>query len=207
MKPDLRHVLLDGAFVVLPAGAVVLLVLGLLARLQDAATPFAGRFTHPVLAAVVLLVLLCLLVGILVQSAAGRRARRAAEAALLEKLPGYRLVRALAEEAPLAGEGGRVLRPALAAIKDGQCPAVVMDSFADGRLLVFIPGCPAPISGTLRIIAPERVTLLDVPLLPFMRAISGWGLGLREMVQADAGAGAPAHAQAGRATRRRAGGA
>mgnify|MGYP000973367833 CR=1 FL=1 len=75
------------------------------------------------------------------------------------------------------------MRPALAAIEDGQCPALVMDEFADGRLLVFVPSSPAPMSGTIYIFAVDRVTLLDVPLLPFMKALSSWGLGLREMVE------------------------
>ena len=61
---------------------------------------------------------------------------------------------------------------------------IVMDEFADGRLLIFVPGSPAPMSGAIYIFTPDRVTLLDVPLLPFMKAISSWGLGLREMVEA-----------------------
>jgi uncharacterized membrane protein len=80
------------------------------------------------------------------------------------------------------------MRPALAAIEEGQCPALVMDEFADGRLLVFVPGSPAPMSGAIYLFAPDKVTLLDVPLLPFLKAISSWGLGLREMME-GAGAG------------------
>jgi len=30
---------------------------------------------------------------------------------------------------------------------------------------------------------PDKVTLLDVPLLTFLKAISSWGLGLREMIE------------------------
>jgi uncharacterized membrane protein len=59
-----------------------------------------------------------------------------------------------------------------------------MDRFADGRLLVFVPGSPAPMSGALYIFTPDKVTFLDAPLLPFMKAISSWGLGLRDIVEA-----------------------
>ena len=79
------------------------------------------------------------------------------------------------------------MRPVLAAIEEGQCPALVMDEFADGRLLVFVPGSPAPMSGAVYIFAPDKVVILDVPLLSFMKAISSWGLGLREMIE-EAGA-------------------
>jgi uncharacterized membrane protein len=194
---DLRRALVDGALVVLPIGAVVLLVLGIVRRLQDAADPLSGRFVHPVITAVVLLVLLCLVIGYLVRSAAGRWTRRALEAALFEKIPGYRLVKAFAGEGPLVAHAGKAMRPALAAIEEGQCPALVIDEFADGRLLVFVPGAPAPMSGAIYVFTPDKVAFLDVPLLPFMKAISSWGLGLREMIEArDGVAAGPSHVAA-----------
>jgi hypothetical protein len=39
------------------------------------------------------------------------------------------------------------------------------------------------VAGAIYVFAPEKVTLLDVPLLPFLRTISSWGLGLVEMVE------------------------
>jgi hypothetical protein len=46
---------------------------------------------------------------------------------VFEQIPGYRLAKAFTGDGPLAEQGGRALRPALAAIEDGQCPALVMD--------------------------------------------------------------------------------
>lgn len=178
----LRRVLLDGAMVVLPAGAVVLLVIGIVRRLQDAADPLAGRYVHPLIVAVALLVLLCLLVGLLIRSAAGRRARRMLEAMLFDRIPGYRLVKVFAGEAPLLSGGSRAVRPALARFDDGECPALVMDEFPDGRLLIFLPGSPAPMSGSLHIFTPDRITFLDAPLMPFLKSVASWGLGLKEMM-------------------------
>lgn len=182
--------LVDGALVVLPIGAIVLLVLGLIGKLQQAADPLSGRVVHPAIVAVTSLVLICLLIGLLIRSTAGRRARRMLEALLFEKIPGYRLVKAFAGDGPLVQGGGKAMRPALAAIEEGQCPALVMDEFADGRLVVFVPGSPAPMSGAIYIFTPDKVTFLDVPLLPFMKAISSWGLGLREIVEGQPAAGA-----------------
>jgi len=180
---SLRRALIDGVLVMLPLGAIVLLVLGIVRRLQDAADPLSGHFVHPLITAVTLLLLLCLVIGFLIRSAAGRRTRHTLEQHLFEKIPGYRLVKAFAGEGPLVEHGGRSVRPALAAIEEGQCPALVMDEFADGRLLVFVPGSPAPMSGAIYIFSPDKVTLLDVPLLTFLKAISSWGLGLREMIE------------------------
>ena len=180
---SLRRALVDGVMVMLPLGAIVLLVLGIVRRLRDAADPLSGHFVHPLITAVALLLLLCLVIGFLIRSAVGRRTRRTLERHLFEKVPGYRLVKAFAGEGPLVEHGGKAVRPALAAIEEGQCPALVMDEFADGRLLVFVPGSPAPMSGAIYIFTPDKVTLLDVPLLTFLKAISSWGLGLREMIE------------------------
>ena len=179
----LRRALLDGAMVVLPIGAVALLVLGIVNRLERAADPLSGQFVHPAIVAVAALVALCAAIGLAIRSAVGRRSREMLEALLLERIPGYRLVKAFAGDGPLLERGGRSMRPALAAIEEGQCPALVMDEFADGRLLLFVPGSPAPMSGAIYIFTPDKVVLLDVPLLPFLKAISSWGLGLREIVE------------------------
>lgn len=188
---QIRRALLDGAMVVLPIGAVVLLVFGIVHKLQAAADPLAGTYLHPAIAAMLMLLLLCLVIGLLVQSTSGRWARRHLEDLLFEKIPGYRLVKAFISEGALLEGSGWRMRPALAAIEEGQCPALVMDEFADGRLLVFVPGSPAPMSGAIYIFPPDKVTLLDVPLLPFMKAISSWGLGLQEMIAGVSDSPAP----------------
>jgi uncharacterized membrane protein len=179
---ELRRALLDGALVVLPIGAIVLLVLGIIRKVQDAADPLAGHVVHPAIVAVAALLLACLAIGLLVRSAAGRWARQVLESVIFERIPGYRLVKAFAGEGPQA-RAGRAMRPALAAIEEGLCPALVMDEFADGRLVVFVPGAPAPMSGAIYVFTPDKVTLLDVPLLPFLKAISSWGLGLKEIME------------------------
>lgn len=183
MIRTIRRALLDGALIVLPLGGIVLLVLGIIRRLRDAADPLSGQFLHPALSAVLLLVLLCLVIGFLVRSAPGYRARRVLEAVLLEKVPGFRLVQAYLGDGPLAQHAGRAMRPAMAAIEEGLCPALVMDELTDGRLVVFVPGSPAPMSGAVYVFTPDKVTLLDVPLLPFLRAVSSWGVGLAEILE------------------------
>ncbi len=181
------RVLIDGLMVVVPIGAIVLLIIGIWQRLSDAAKPVSGPFGHPALAGAILLLLLCLVIGFLVRSAVGRWVQQALESALFEKIPGYRLLRAFVGQGPAAEPGHRPMRPALAAIEEGLCPALVVDECADGRLVVFVPGSPAPVSGAIYLFTPDKVTILDVPLLAFLQAIASWGYGLRELVE---GAGA-----------------
>lgn len=186
------RILLDGMLVVVPAGAIVLLVLGIVNRLRDVADPLSGRYVHPAVVAALLFVLLCLLVGALVRSAPGRQARRWLEPTLFDKLPGYRLVKAFTDDGDaLTSREGRKPRPALVSIEEGECPCLLMQRFDDGRVLVFVPGTPAPLSGALYIFAADRVRELDVPILPFMKAISSWGLGLPELLAKAAPPGRP----------------
>lgn len=180
-RHPLLAMLLDGLLVLLPIGVVVLLILAILHHLRDATEPLSGRFVHPMITGTILFIVLCLVIGLLVRSAAGRVVRRSLEATIFEKIPGYRLAKAFASAGP-SDEGERPMRPALASIEEGLCPALVVDEFSDGQLLIFVPGCPAPMSGALYIFTPDRVTLLDVPLLPFLKSISSWGLGLKEQL-------------------------
>ncbi len=194
---EIRRALLEGAMVVIPVGAVVLLTIGIIQRLEEAADPLAGRYLHPLVAAILLLLILFLFVGLAVRSVMGRWARAGLESLLLERIPGYRLAKAFVGEGMPLARGDRKIRTALASIEEGQCPALVMDEFADGRLLVFVPGTPAPMSGAIYIFTPDRVVYLDIPLLPFLKSIASWGLGLPELLQqqrpADGPAGRPGH--------------
>ena len=104
---ELRRALLDGVMVVVPIGAIVLLVLAILRKVQDASEPVSGPIGHPVVVAVVLLKLLCLGIGLLVRTAAGRVTRRVLERRVFEQIPGYRLAKAFTGDGPLAEHGGR----------------------------------------------------------------------------------------------------
>ena len=93
------------------------------------------------------------------------------------------VVLAIVGYGPLVEGEGRAMRPALAAIEEGHCPALVMDELHDGRLVLFVPDSPASMSGSIHIVSPDKVVLLDVPLMPFMKVIASWGLGFRELVE------------------------
>ena len=93
------RVLIDGLMVVVPIGAIVLLIIGIWQRLSDAAKPVSGPFGHPALAGAILLLLLCLVIGFLVRSAVGRWVQQALEVGAvredprLSAAPGFRRAR------------------------------------------------------------------------------------------------------------------
>jgi hypothetical protein len=47
-------------------------------------------------------------------------------------------------------------------------------------------------SGAIYIFTPDRIVYLDVPLLPFLKSVASWGLGLPELLQQQGTADGPA---------------
>ena len=96
----IKTTLIGGLLVVLPIYLSVLLLaktlgglLGLLAPVTAVISPDA-RFRQ--VAAILIVLVVCLVVGLLVRTTLGLRAKEAFERSVLEKIPGYTLVRGLA---------------------------------------------------------------------------------------------------------------
>ena len=99
---------------------------------------------------------------------------------MLEKIPGYELVRGLAHRVS-GGEGEGAFRPALVEIEDALAPAFIIEELNDGRYTVLIPSVPTPAAGSLLIMQRERVHPLDVPFTQAVKVISKWGAGAGEL--------------------------
>jgi uncharacterized membrane protein len=98
----LKATLLGGVIFVLPAWLAVLLVAKALTQLQVLLKPVSTRLPesvgHPRILAVILLVALCLVVGLIIQTAIGAQVKRVVEQRVLEKLPGYATLRGFAAQ-------------------------------------------------------------------------------------------------------------
>src|SRR5512134_1969593 len=96
-----RTTLIGGVLIILPIYLAVLLlakmVKSLLALLAPvtAQIPAGVEFRQAV--AILLLVVVCFVVGLIVRTGPGLRAKNAFELAVLEKLPGYTFLRGLAK--------------------------------------------------------------------------------------------------------------
>jgi len=135
------------------------------------------------LLSLVLVLLVCFLIGVAVRGPAGRAARERIEKSLFERIPGYALFRSLTQQ--LAGSREeQVWKPALVEIEEALVPAFIIEEFDDGRFTVFVPSAPTPLSGSVYILTPERVHLLDIPFTTALKSLSRWGSGSKELVAA-----------------------
>ena len=181
-----RTTLIGGLLVILPVYVSFILLAktlgGVVALLSPitAAIPAGVQFREVL--AILIVLAACFLAGLLVRTRPGLRAKSALERALLEKVPGYSLMRGLA--ARVAGdERGAIFTPALVEIEEALSPGFIIEELEDGRYTVLVPSVPTPAAGSLFILPRERVHPLDVPFTSVVKVISKWGAGAGELAR------------------------
>jgi len=176
-----------GLLILAPIYLSVLLLLKAMQAVTSLVRPFAGLLPVWVpaeqLLSLLLVVFLCFIIGAAVRTSSGRAARERIEKSFFERIPGYALFRSLTQQ--LAGSGEEnVWKPCLVEIEDALVPAFIIEALDDGRFTVFVPSAPTPVSGSVYILAPERVHAVDVPFTNAIKALSRWGSGSKELVAA-----------------------
>jgi uncharacterized membrane protein len=179
--------LVGGLLILVPIYLSVLLILKAMRAVAGLVKPFASLlpkwFPGQTLLSLLLVLVICFLVGAAVRTGRGRATRERFEKSLFERLPGYALFRSLTQQ--LAGiPEETVWKPALAEIEEALVPAFIIEEFEDGRFTVFVPSAPTVVSGSIYILTPERVHILDVHFTHAVKSLSRWGFGSKELVAA-----------------------
>lgn len=174
-------------------GIVVIIPVYLSLLLVAKAIRSVGGLVHPIgallpewlpgedLAALVLVLILCLVVGTIARTTVGQTIRERVERSLFMRIPGYALLRSLTQR--LVGDNREnAWKPAFAEIEEALVPAFIIEEFDDGRYTVFVPSVPTPLAGAVYILDRARVHPVDVPFTRAISVISRWGQGSRDMV-------------------------
>jgi Protein of unknown function (DUF502) len=101
---------------------------------------------HPRIIAILVFVGLCFLVGAAIQTAIGQKAERAAERAVLEKIPGYTTLRSLASRLSDHAETAS-FQLALIEIEEAPVPGFIVEQHSGNRSTVFVPSVLTPMAG------------------------------------------------------------
>jgi uncharacterized membrane protein len=190
MKSIRRYLLgglVTGFIVIVPLYLSILLLLKAMGSIRGLVKPVALLIPDWLpgedLMAFLLVLILCLVVGMIVRTTAGRAVRERIERSLFERIPGYALLRSLTQR--LVGEDREsVWKPALVEIEEALVPAFIIEEFDDGRYTVFVPSVPTPLAGAVYILERRRVHPIDVPFTQAIKVISRWGQGSKELVTA-----------------------
>lgn len=179
--------IIAGLLVIVPVYLAVLLVLKGMASASKLVKPFANLLPETLPAesmlSLLLVLLICFVIGTAIRTRLGETIRDRIERNVLEKIPGYGLIRSLTRQA--AGDSQEnTWKPALVEIEDALVPAFIIEEFDDGRYTVFVPSVPTPFAGAVYILERHRVHPADVPFTAAIKTISRWGYGSKELVAA-----------------------
>ena len=186
----LKTSLVGGLFVLLPLLLFYLLFSELLQLVVVLATPIADLFPKgtfdevktPVVIAVILIVGVSFIFGLALRSMLLRRAGLWLESTVLGRIPLYTAVKSLSRGL-VGAKDDTAFRPAVLNSPDGQREIVyVIEDHGDGNLTVLVPWAPASFSGRVKIMASDRIQMLDATLDEVSRALSFWGVGTRHLL-------------------------
>jgi len=182
-----KTTLVGGILVMLPIYLSILLLLKAISGLMGLVAPISEGLPEALpfreMIAILLLIGACFICGIAVRTGPGLRAKNAIERSVLEKIPGYAVIRGLAGKI-IGGSDEQSFTVVLAEIEDALVPAFLIEDCGDGQCAIFVPSVPTPASGAIYIIANERVHRVDVPFTQAVSVISKWGSGSKALLAA-----------------------
>jgi len=186
IKP-LTKALVRGMLIVVPVYLAVLLMLKGMKSVATLVKPLTHLLPEWLPAEEVLSLLLVvaifIAIGASVGTGMGERTRAWIERTLLEKIPGYSVIRSLTHQ--MAGKNkDSTWKAALFQSDEALIPAFIIEELPDGRYTVFVPSIPTPFAGAVYVCDRERVHPVDVPFTDAVRVVSRWGSGAKDLVAA-----------------------
>ncbi len=190
MRLFLWRSFLSGLFVVLPATIIVFVITRLVATIRVTlhsivgAPPLAAIFhgQWAVEWAVLALLLVCFVIGLVLNLPSIQGVITAADRSLTRRLPAYNILRGF-EAGWMGRTGCRHTQAALVELDGTLAPAFVAEELPDGRYVVFVPSVPSAREGTICAITPDRVHLIDASAREVVHCIHAWGMGTGELIK------------------------
>ncbi len=182
-----RTTLIGGVLILLPIYLLVLLLAKTLAGVTALLSPVTGLIPAAAqfreVLAILIVIAACFVAGLLVRTGPGGRGIRALQRDVLQKIPGYTMLRSLVSRVG-GRDGEEAFAPALVEIEDALVPALIIEELPDGSFTVLVPSVPTPVAGALYVLPAARVHRVDVPLRQLLVVYSKWGQGTGELVAA-----------------------
>jgi uncharacterized membrane protein len=187
-----KTTVLGGLLFLLPVVVLVLLLEKALAIARGVVAPVAAQFPQmPVLgvtsvtaAAIVLLLLLSFLAGLLARTQLGKRLGNWIEHAFLSKMPGYVLLRGVLADVTAgfkALDKSQTQHSVLVELDEAWQLGFVVDKLpVSGRVAVFVPGAPSPLSGSVLYVLPEKVRATGLSVTETTSLLARLGRGSKE---------------------------
>ena len=179
----IKMTLIGGAVFLVPVVLLIMIILRAMSIMMTVAEPvdrllpvhsIGGIGLSTIIAAVGLL-LICFIAGLVAGSVYAQSAIEAVEKKVLNRIPGYTLLRAITS----SRDESRVpdMQPVLATLEGSSQVGLEVEKLPDGRSVVYLPNAPNPLSGIVRLLDADRVQRLDVSLKAVQEHVERLGKG------------------------------
>jgi uncharacterized membrane protein len=184
----LKTTLIGGLLVVVPTYLTVLLLAKAIGGLMALLGPIVALLPEGLhhfrrIVAIGLVVLICFILGLIARTRLGRRAIELFERRVLERLPGFAMLRSVVRRVSGSSEDEQ-FQPVLVEIEEALTPAFIVEEIDDDRFVVLVPSVPTPAAGSLYILPRERVHWVDASMTEAVAVITRWGAGTSKLVKA-----------------------
>jgi len=142
----------------------------------------AGDVVVAHLLALAILIFICFAAGLAAKTTIAGKFVKSLETNVLDKIPAYELLKAKTQST-LTPEETEGLRPVIARFDDSWQLAFEIERFADGKVVVFLPGSPDPWSGSVCVVTDDRVAPLDVTVNTAAKLMKRLGRGSTDKLQ------------------------
>jgi len=186
-----KQTLIGGFLVLMPLVVVLILVGKAFALLKGfgeavAAKAPAGLDNLPLatILAIVFFAGLCYALGRMVAPMLDLAHGTKVERTILNRIPGYEILRGIAI-AMFGLEGAEGVKPALLKREDGVMELVLaIEALPGDRHVVFLPECPAPMTGPILVVDDRLLVFLPVNTVSALKVFSRWGAGTGDLLSA-----------------------
>ncbi len=187
----LKTTALGGLFVLLPVLLLYLLLSEALGLIVALATPIADLFpkgtfdeiNHPVVMGLILIMGVSFVIGLALRSESGRRLGLWIERTVLGRLPAYKALKNLTTGFTEAGKDG-AFKTAVLNSPGGEREIVyIIEDHGNGHHTVLQPWAPTAFAGSVKVVGQDRLKVLDANLGDVSRALSHWGVGVRDLLE------------------------
>jgi uncharacterized membrane protein len=182
----LKTTLRGGFFVVLPIVIVILviieavdLVIAVLGPITDLLpVDEIGGIEIATIFAVLILLAICFLIGLAMKMTVGARVGSWLNHTVFNRIPGYTMVKEVAQRFSGDAVEGSLLQPAVVTMPlESLVLAFIVEEHANGDFTIFVPAVPTPSIGRIEYVPKDRVRKLDVPASSVANSIMQWGVG------------------------------
>lgn len=168
-KTYIKNALLVGISIIIPAILLIYLIVKVIGIIRQVLAPIAdkidisilGRATTSRILAILILVIICFIVGLIVNKKKKTPIKDWIESNILSNIPGYSFVKGMTEAAVgLNSQDSKEV--VLVNIEEVWQIGYLMDRLDDDLNTVFIPSSPNPMAGDVVFVKWDRLRMLDI---------------------------------------------